>query len=105
MGIRIGINGFGRMGRLALRSAWGRDNFEFVHINEIACDSAGSAHLLRFDSVHGTWPHECAGDASTLSIDGQLIAYSQNAACADTDWSGCYACRMMDIANKIGQGL
>ncbi len=77
------------MGRLALRSAWGRENFEFVHINEIACDSAGSAHLLQFDSVHGTWPHECGGGASTLSIDTHSIGYSRNVACADTDWSGC----------------
>jgi glyceraldehyde 3-phosphate dehydrogenase len=89
MSIRIGINGFGRMGRLGLRAAWGSPGLQFVHVNEIACDAAGSAHLLQFDSVHGVWPHECSGDGEGLRIDGESIGYSSNAALADTDWSGC----------------
>ena len=89
MSIRIGINGFGRMGRLGLRAGWGRDGISFVHINEIACNAVGSAHLLQFDSVHGTWPHECSANGDSLSIDGQSIGYSQNPALADSDWSGC----------------
>ncbi len=44
MSIRIGINGFGRMGRLGLRAGWPTDVFEVVQVNEIACDTAGSAH-------------------------------------------------------------
>ena len=43
---RIGINGFGRMGRLALRAAWGWPELEFVHINELKGDAATGAHLL-----------------------------------------------------------
>lgn len=89
MSIRIGINGFGRMGRLSLRCAWGAQDFEFVQINEIACDAAGSAHLLQFDSVHGTWPHACAGDGDRLSIDGRFIGYTRHQALSETDWSGC----------------
>ena len=53
MTIRVGINGFGRMGRLALRAAWDFPELEFVHINEIEGDAKTSAHLLEFDSVHG----------------------------------------------------
>lgn len=53
MSIRIGINGFGRIGRLALRAAWGWPELTFAHINEIGGDAAVSAHLLNFDSVHG----------------------------------------------------
>ena len=53
---RISINGFGRIGRLALRAAWAGADFEFVHINELKGDAATSAHLLEFDSVHGRWP-------------------------------------------------
>ncbi|MFN2369464.1 MAG: glyceraldehyde 3-phosphate dehydrogenase NAD-binding domain-containing protein, partial [Desulfurivibrionaceae bacterium] len=49
MGIRVGINGFGRMGRLGLRAGWGKAPLEFVHVNEIAGDTACSAHLLEFD--------------------------------------------------------
>ena len=85
----IGINGFGRMGRLGLRAGWDFDELDIVRINEIATDAAGSAHLLAFDSVHGRWPHHCTGEGDVLSINGQPIAYSGNAAIADTDWSGC----------------
>ena len=86
---RYGINGFGRMGRLALRAAWGRFPLELVQINEIAGDGATSAHLLQFDSVHGTWPHACSGDADSLSIDGQTITHRSTQAIGDSDWSGC----------------
>ncbi|UHD15200.1 ArsJ-associated glyceraldehyde-3-phosphate dehydrogenase [Thiocapsa bogorovii] len=89
MSIRIGINGFGRMGRLGLRAAWGRDGLELVRINEIAADAAGSAHLLKFDSVHGVWGAECAGEGDAIRIDDRSIAYSRNPALADTDWSDC----------------
>jgi glyceraldehyde 3-phosphate dehydrogenase len=86
----IGINGFGRMGRLGLRAAWANENFNFVHINEISCDATSSAHLLKFDSVHGTWVPECSGDESgNISIDESKIAYSSNQTIADTDWSAC----------------
>jgi len=89
MTIRIGINGLGRMGRLALRAGWGTPELEFTHVNEIACDAAGSAHLLQFDSVHGRWDHGCAGDGDRLGIDGHVIGYSSHEAIAGTDWSGC----------------
>lgn len=93
MSVRVGINGFGRMGRLGLRAAWDRDDggagLEFVHVNEIACDAAGAAHLLEFDSVHGRFGHECTGDGDALTIDGQRIGYSSHKAIGDVDWSGC----------------
>jgi glyceraldehyde 3-phosphate dehydrogenase len=89
MSVRIGINGFGRMGRLGLRAARGRDGLELVRINEIATDAAGSAHLLKFDSVHGVWGPECAGEGDAILIDDRSIAYSRNPALADTDWSDC----------------
>jgi glyceraldehyde 3-phosphate dehydrogenase len=94
MTVNIGINGFGRMGRLGLRAALDRKHdddpgLEFVHINEIACDAAGSAHLLQFDSVHGPWGHDCGGDGDALVIDGKRIGYSSHKAIAETDWSGC----------------
>src|SRR5260221_14600495 len=51
MATRIGINGFGRMGRLAFRAGWNCADIEFVHLNEIAGDGKTSAHLLYFDSI------------------------------------------------------
>ena len=89
MTIRVGINGFGRMGRLGLRAGWESDVFTIVQVNETATDAAGSAHLLKFDSVHGTWPVECAADSDGMRVGDRRIAYSSNAAIADTDWSGC----------------
>ena len=53
--MRIGINGFGRIGRLALRAGWGHPDLEFVHINEIKGGVETSAHLVKYDSVHGRW--------------------------------------------------
>ena len=89
MSIRIGINGFGRMGRLGLRAGWDMDGIEIVQVNEIACDAAGSAHLLKFDSVHGTWDRECEGQGDEMRVDGRTLGYSSNQSISETDWSGC----------------
>ncbi|MDT8385147.1 MAG: ArsJ-associated glyceraldehyde-3-phosphate dehydrogenase [Gammaproteobacteria bacterium] len=89
MSVRVGINGFGRMGRLGLRAGWGRDGFSIVQVNEIATDAAGSAHLLKFDSVHGPWTHETAARNERLLVDDVALAYSSDKAIAETDWSGC----------------
>lgn len=76
MSIRVGINGFGRMGRLALRAGWDNPAIEFVHINEPNADPETSAHLLAFDSVHGRWEKETGGHREQLLVDGQSIGYS-----------------------------
>ena len=89
MSIRVGINGFGRMGRLGLRVAWGSPDLEFVQVNEIAGDATCSAHLLQFDSVHGTWHHDCRAEGGRLVVDDRSIGYSSHVAVGDTDWSGC----------------
>ena len=73
---RVAINGFGRMGRLALRAGWGRDDLEFVHVNELNGDAATAAHLLCFDSVHGRWDRSADGDGDALRIDGRRLGYS-----------------------------
>jgi glyceraldehyde 3-phosphate dehydrogenase len=89
MSIKVGINGFGRIGRLALRAAWDWPELEFVQINDPAADAATHAHLLNFDSVHGRWTHEAGSDAAGLIIGGKHVRFSHNKAIADTDWSGC----------------
>lgn len=89
MKIKIGINGFGRIGRLALRAAFDWPDFEFVQINDPAGDAATFAHLLNFDSVHGRWQHEANTDGTNVVINAQRIAVTHNKAIADTDWSGC----------------
>ncbi len=89
MTIKVGINGFGRIGRLALRAAWGWPELTFIHINDPASDAATLAHLLNFDSVHGHWQHEATADGDDIIIDGQRLRVTNNKAIADTDWSNC----------------
>ncbi len=89
MGIRVGINGFGRMGRLGLRAGWDLDELEVVQVNEIATDAAGSAHLLKFDSVHGTWDRQCGETDGRMLVDGKQIAYTSNQGIDQTAWHDC----------------
>lgn len=86
MSARVGINGFGRMGRLALRAAWGRPELEFAHINERHGDADTAAHLLSFDSVHGRWSEDVQGKESVLRVQGNAIGYSQAAEPAEVPW-------------------
>jgi glyceraldehyde 3-phosphate dehydrogenase len=88
MTTRIGINGFGRMGRLALRAAWTWPDVELVHINEIKGGAATAAHLLEFDSVHGRWSHDIKASSDAITIDGKQIAFSERSAPGEVDWSG-----------------
>ena len=73
---RIGINGFGRMGRLALRAAWGWPELESVDVNEIQGGAECAAHLLEFDSVHGRWPREVRAAGDALVIGGKRVGFS-----------------------------
>lgn len=89
MTIKIGINGFGRMGRLALRAAWDWPDIEFVRVNDPGGDAETYAHLLNFDSVHGRWIHEAQGQGDTLRIGGRTLAFSGAKTIAEGDWSDC----------------
>ena len=87
--IRISINGFGRIGRLAARVIAERDDFELVHVNDPGADAATAAHLFEFDSVHGRWGGGAgAPDDHSISIDGRPIDYTSEADPASLDWSG-----------------
>ncbi|WP_150911505.1 ArsJ-associated glyceraldehyde-3-phosphate dehydrogenase [Marinobacter halotolerans] len=87
--IRVGINGFGRIGRLTLRAAWQWPDMEFVAINDPGADVGTLAHLLNFDSVHGRWSQEATVDGSDIVIEGQRIPVTHNRTIGETDWSGC----------------
>lgn len=90
MTIRIGINGFGRMGRLALRAGWDHPDLQFVHINEIKGGAGCAAHLLEFDSVHGRWGADrIAHDEASISIDGQRLGYSSVPTPGEAPWPSC----------------
>lgn len=89
MTIKVGINGFGRMGRLSFRVGFPSDDLEFIHINDPAGDAETFAHLLNFDSVHGKWDHEASHTGDSICIGDAVISTSRNGLIEETDWSGC----------------
>ena len=86
MNIRVGINGFGRMGKLGLRAGWDRPELEFVHINEIKGDAGCHAHLLEFDSVHRRWDQNIFFDHNSISIHGKTIGFSSHVFPEEVKW-------------------
>jgi glyceraldehyde 3-phosphate dehydrogenase len=87
--MKIGINGFGRIGRLALRAGFDDTKYTIVQINELGGTAETAAHLLEFDTVHGRWDRNIIHDENSISVEGQRIAVTHNKKIADTDWSGC----------------
>jgi glyceraldehyde 3-phosphate dehydrogenase len=95
--MRVGINGMGRIGRLALRAALGAaerpahdpragNRLEVVHLNEIKGGIGATAHLLAFDSIQGRWRADMAAEGGAIRIDGQRLTFSEHAAAADIPW-------------------
>ncbi len=73
MTVKIGINGFGRIGRLVLRAAWNHPEVQVVAINDLA-DAATMGHLLKYDSVHGRFDVDVTAQDDRLQIDDKSIA-------------------------------
>lgn len=96
--MKIGINGMGRMGRLALRAAFGAvdrphddpraDNrLQVVHLNEIKGNAESTAHLVQFDTVQGRWRGDIAAEsADRIRINDQQLGFSQHATAAEIPW-------------------
>ena len=87
MSIRVGINGFGRIGRHVLRIGLGRENLEFVGINDIT-DTETLAHLFKYDSVFGRYPGEVKCDGEGIIVDGRLIRVFSERDPANIPWAG-----------------
>ncbi len=101
MSVRVGINGFGRMGRLALRAGWDNADLEFVHINEPNADAETSAHLLTFDSVHGRWENGISGTEDRMEIDGSSLGYSSFDSPEPLDWSSLGVDVVLECSGKF----
>ena len=99
--MRVGINGFGRIGRLVFRALWGRSDIELVHINERAGDAATAAHLLEFDSVHGRWNKAVAASGGGLQVESQAISYSQASEPAAVPWQELGVELVLECSGKI----
>jgi len=89
MSIKIGINGFGRMGRLTMRALFNEADVQIVQINDPVGDAATLAHLMNFDSVHGRWNHEATTENNIMLVESQRIDVTANKTINETDWSGC----------------
>jgi len=87
--MKIGINGFGRMGRLGFRAGFDHTEYTIVQINELGGIAETAAHLLEFDTVHGRWARNITHDENSISVEGQKIPVSHNKTIEDTDWSDC----------------
>lgn len=111
MGIRVAINGFGRIGRLALRialegtgpTARGKDRgrLEVVHVNEPNCDVETAAHLLMFDSIHGRLRRDVRTHEAAIVIDRQSIGYTSAAAPQALDWSALGIDLVLECSGKF----
>ena len=96
--MRVGINGMGRIGRLALRAACGAadrpaddprrgNRLDVVHVNEFRGGAAATAHLLEFDSVQGRWKTDIAGsDGQRIRIADRELSFTSHASAADIPW-------------------
>ncbi len=84
---KVGINGFGRIGRLVTRSIlqYHKDQIEIVGVNDLT-DAETLAHLFKYDSVHGTWPGEVSVEGSVLRIDGMKIEITSERDPASLKW-------------------
>lgn len=99
--MRIGINGFGRMGRLALRAGWAREGFDVVHINEPNGGRACAAHLLEFDSVHGRWSPGISHSQDNLTIEGRDISFTDFSHPSEIDWAAAGVELVIDASSKF----
>merc|ERR1719198_687837 len=87
--MRVGINGFGRIGRLTFRFAWDMADLEIVHVNEKLGGSETAAYLVKYDSVHGTWEKECESTSATeFVVDGTSVSFSESKDYTQVDWAG-----------------
>jgi glyceraldehyde 3-phosphate dehydrogenase len=100
--VRVGINGMGRIGRLALRAAMGGiyrspddpragNRLDVVHINELKGGAETAAHLLEFDSIHGRWRTTFDSDECSVLVAGERIGFSEAATPDAVSWGdlGC----------------
>jgi len=85
MAIKIGINGFGRIGRLVFRAAYDNPNVEVVAINDLF-DNDALAYLLKYDSIHGRFAGEVSSDDQNIFVDGKMIRSTAERDPANLKW-------------------
>ncbi len=100
---KIGINGFGRIGREVFRVAFTNPDVEVVAVNDLT-DSATLAHLLKYDSVHGIFPHEVTADGDTIVVDGKAIKVFASPDPAKIPWGEVGAEIVVESTGRFTEG-
>jgi glyceraldehyde 3-phosphate dehydrogenase len=86
MAVKVGINGFGRIGRNVFRASLGNPEIEFVAVNDLT-SPATLAHLLKYDSILGNLPHDIVAGEDFISVDGKKLKVYAERDPAKLDWS------------------
>ena len=101
MSMRVGINGFGRIGRLVVRALREQPDLELVHVNEPFADAATAAHLLEFDTVHGRYAGSVSVVEGQLKIDGTSVGFSSFGAPGDVPWQSADVDIVLECSGKF----
>jgi glyceraldehyde 3-phosphate dehydrogenase len=111
--MKVGINGMGRVGRLALRAAFGAidrpdhdprgaNRLEVVHLNEIKGGAAATAHLVTFDSVQGRWKADIQAEGdNTIRINQKRLSFSQHATAGEIPWGDLGVDVVLECTGKL----
>ncbi|MBI4313841.1 MAG: type I glyceraldehyde-3-phosphate dehydrogenase, partial [Candidatus Omnitrophica bacterium] len=86
MAIRVGINGFGRIGRLVYRAGHQRAGIEFVVVNDLPLGADVVAHLLKYDSTFGILPGKCSGEGGSVTVNGKSFQVISHKSPAEIPW-------------------
>jgi len=86
MSVRIGVNGFGRIGRLVYRAGLDRSDIEFVAVNDLPVGSATLAHLLKYDSTFGTLEADVKAEEDALVVNGKKLKIISHKSPAELPW-------------------
>ncbi|WP_297507430.1 type I glyceraldehyde-3-phosphate dehydrogenase [Flavobacterium sp.] len=98
--IRIGINGYGRIGRNLFRLLWNHKEIEVVAINDIA-DTATMAHLTQYDSIHGKFPLRIQFDSTGFQIEGKTIAFFHEKEIQNIPWKSMQVDLVIEATGKF----
>ena len=99
--MKIGINGFGRIGRLVFRALWGRPGIELVHVNDCGGDAQTAAHLLAFDSVHGRWQQAVQGNTRGFFVGSQAVSYTRESNPTSVPWKEAGVEMVLECSGKF----
>lgn len=101
--VKVAINGFGRIGRLAFRYAWDDPTLEIVHVNDI-CSIQSASYLLQYDSVHGTWDKTVKLERDTdkfFTVGGKKVTFSQEKDFKKIDFRGMEVEMVLECTGKF----